>query len=106
MEPVKVWGGTIIDSFFNHKTGVQFGERVRIKFLGKKPLMNQNGTQRINAETKEPMFFNDYAVQHTLGHRATSKLPAEQAKAQIEQDAKKFDEMTGNGEVDPKNIPW
>jgi len=72
-ELVKVWGGTLLDSYFNHKTGVQIGERVRIEFLGKKPMMN--GTvQRISAETGEKMFFNDYKVQHTAGKRPESKL--------------------------------
>lgn len=99
-EEVKVWGGKIIDSYFNHKTGVNIGELVRITFLGRVPIegkFNDRG---------EPAYYNDFRVQHTLGHRAASKLPAEQAKAQIEQDAKKFDEANGNEEIDVKDIPW
>ena len=94
-EEVKVWGGKIIDSYFNHKTGVNIGELVRITFLGRVPIegkFNQYG---------EPAYYNDFKVQHTLGKRAASQLPNS-----IEQDAKKFDEANGNEEIDPKNIPF
>jgi hypothetical protein len=109
-EIIKVWGGKIIDSFFNHKTGVQIGEKVKITFLGKKPIMN--GTiQRINAETGEPMFYNDYEVLHTLGKRKTSKLsPEDQAKTNAE-DKKLGEELKAGktfeeDEVDVKMIPF
>jgi hypothetical protein len=94
-EEVKIWGGKIIDSYFNHKTGVNIGELVRITFLGRVPIegkFNDRG---------EPAYYNDFKVQHTLGKRAASQLPNS-----IEQDAKKFDEANGNEEIDPKNIPF
>ena len=94
-EEVKVWGGKIIDSYFNHKTGVNIGELVRITFLGRVPIegkFNDRG---------EPAYYNDFKVQHTAGKRAASQLPNS-----IEQDAKKFDEANGNEEIDPKNIPF
>jgi hypothetical protein len=94
-EEVKIWGGKIIDSYFNHKTGVNIGELVRITFLGRVPIegkFNDRG---------EPAYYNDFKVQHTAGKRAASQLPNS-----IEQDAKKFDEANGNEEIDPKNIPF
>lgn len=100
-EEVKVWGGKIIDSYFNHKTGVNIGELVRITFLGRVPIegkFNQYG---------KPAYYNDFKVQHTLGKHAASKLPADEARSQIENDAKKFDEANGNNEeIDVKNIPF
>ena len=94
-EEVKIWGGKIIDSYFNHKTGVNIGELVRITFLGRVPIegkFNDRG---------EPAYYNNFKVQHTAGKRAASQLPNS-----IEQDAKKFDEANGNEEIDPKNIPF
>jgi hypothetical protein len=104
MEPVKVWGGKIVDSFFNHKTGVQIGERVRITFLGKKPINNADGTQRINAETGEPMYYNDYKVQHTKGKRPASQL-SEQDKEDLAA-IKEVEAAESEDKIDPKKIPF
>jgi len=105
MEPVKVWGGTIMDSYFNGKTGVQIGERVKITFLGKKPLMNGN-IQKINAETGEKMFFNDYKVQHTKGKHAASKLDDPDAGLAETMKQIEAEEKAEKEPIDPKNIPF
>lgn len=98
MEMVKVWGGKIIDSYFNHKTGVQIGEQVEIKFVGKVMIEG-----KFNAQG-EPAYYNDFLVRHTLGKRKSSRFSEEDQKdleaiRQVEQQEK-------SEEIDPKNIPF
>lgn len=91
-EIVKVWGSSLLNKHFNQKTGVQIGEEVKIVFLGKKPMMN--GTvQRINAESGEPMFYNDFEIFHTKAKHIENKLPA-------------ADLFPEEKDIDPKNIPF
>jgi hypothetical protein len=99
-EKIKIWGGKIIDSYFNHKTGVNIGELVRITYLGRVMIegkFNDKG---------EPAYYNDYKVQHTLGKRPQSKLPKSEPKA-VESKQAKVEILNDEEEdIDPKNIPF
>jgi hypothetical protein len=95
-EIIKIWGGKIIDSFFNHKTGVQIGEKVKITFVGKVMIEG-----KFNAQG-EPAYYNDFKVQHTLGKRAASQLPKEESV-----DQEKIEEMFPEDKpIDVKKIPF